>query len=125
MKQNHAMILGAVLILGAIFIYRGYQETPVTASDKLAKCLADQGTVMYGAEFSEFSREQVALFGDSIRFLNYVECRIPGTENQTKLCISKKIPGYPTWFFANGEKIAGVKTLVELSKISGCPLEEN
>lgn len=124
MKQQYAMIIGAILILLAIFLYRTQQETPITATDKLAKCLSDQGTVMYGAEFSEFSREQVDLFGDSIRFLNHVECRVPGTEQQTQLCISKKIPGYPTWFFANGEKIGGVKTLEELAEISGCEFSE-
>lgn len=115
------MLIGAALMIGSVFVYRTYQ-TPLTALDTFAQCLTKQNTVLYGAEFSEFSREQVDLFGNSFRFLNYVECRIPGTEEQTPTCISKKIPGYPTWFFGNGEKIGGVQTLERIAEISGCEL---
>ena len=47
-----------------------------------------------------------------------VECARDGKNSQTKLCIEKKIKGFPSWEI-NGKIILGVQTLEELSKLSG------
>ena len=52
------------------------------------------------------------------RELNVVECARDGINNQTQLCIDKKIKGFPTWEI-NGKLILGVLSLKELSRLTG------
>ena len=66
---------------------------PLTADkDTFAKCLTEKGLTFYGAEWCSHCKEEKALFGDSFKYIKYVEC----PEN-TQLCLDKNIQGYPTW----------------------------
>ena len=59
------------------------------------------------------------LFGkEAYKELEVVECARDGKNSQTRLCIDKKIKGLPSWEI-NGKIFIGVKTLRELSKMSG------
>jgi hypothetical protein len=70
---------------------------PLTADkDSFAKCLTEKNFVMYGAEWCENCKIQKDAFGDSFKYIKYVEC----PEN-TKLCLDKGIKGYPTWIKEN------------------------
>ena len=60
--------------------------------DAFAKCLTEKGLVMYGAEWCENCKIQEEAFGESFKYIKYVEC----PEN-TKLCLDAGIQGYPTW----------------------------
>lgn len=60
--------------------------------DEFAKCLTEKGAVMYGAEWCTHCKEQKAAFGDSFKYIKYIEC----PEN-ILLCTDKGINGYPTW----------------------------
>ena len=85
----------------------------------LAKYLKDNGVVKYSAYWCPNCLNQSELFGkQAYRELNVVECSRDGKNSQTKLCLDKKIKGFPSWEI-NGEIILGVKTLEELSKLSG------
>ena len=85
----------------------------------LAKYLKDNGVVKYSAYWCPNCLNQSELFGkQAYKELNVVECSRDGKNSQTKLCLDKKIKGFPSWEI-NGEIILGVKTLEELSKLAG------
>lgn len=86
--------------------------------DSFAKCLTSKGFIMYGSQYCGFCNKQKESFGDSFRFINYVECsEEPG---QTK-CREMNITGVPTWIYPIN-RISGVQTLEKLSELSGCEL---
>ena len=85
----------------------------------LAKYLKDTGVVKYSAYWCPNCLNQSELFGkQAYKELNVVECATDGKNSQTKLCIDKKIKGFPSWEI-NGKIILGVQTLEELSKLTG------
>jgi hypothetical protein len=66
---------------------------PLTADkDAFAKCLTDKGFVMYGAAWCSHCAAQKALFGDSFKYIKYVEC-----PDNINFCLDKGVQGYPTW----------------------------
>ena len=66
---------------------------PLTADkDIFAKCLTEKGMTFYGAEWCSHCKAQKELFGESLKYIKYVEC-----PDNTQLCIDKGIQGYPTW----------------------------
>ena len=84
-----------------------------------AKYLKDTGVVKYSAYWCPNCLNQSELFGkQAYKELNVVECARDGKNSQTKLCIDKKIKGFPSWEI-NGKIILGVQTLEELSKLTG------
>lgn len=112
------LIVGAVAIAVVGWLY-SRQQTTVNL-DEFAQCLADQGAVMYGAEWCAHCQNEKKAFGDSFRLIPYVECP---AEPQT--CIAKNIQGYPTWIFKDGKLYEGEQGLRNLSLISGCALPAN
>ena len=85
----------------------------------LAKHLKNNGVVKYSAYWCPNCRDQSELFGkEAYKELNVVECARDGKNSKTKLCIDKKIKGFPSWEI-NGEIIIGVQTLRELSELTG------
>ena len=88
-------------------------------SIKLAKYLKDNGVVKYSAYWCPNCLNQGELFGkQAYKELNVVECARDGKKSQTQLCIDKNIQGFPSWEI-NGKIIIGVKSLKELSNLSG------
>ena len=88
-------------------------------SIEFAKYLNDNGVVKYSAYWCPNCLNQSELFGEqAYKELNVVECARDGKNSQTQLCIDKKIQGFPSWEI-NGKIIIGVKTLKELSKLTG------
>ena len=88
-------------------------------SIKFAKFLRENGVVKYSAYWCPNCLNQSELFGrQAYKELNVVECARDGKNSQTQLCIDKNIQGFPSWEI-NGKIIIGVKTLKELSKLTG------
>ena len=85
----------------------------------LAKYLKDNGVVKYSAYWCPNCLDQSEIFGKkAYKELNVVECARDGKNSQTQLCIDKKIEGFPSWEI-NGKIIIGVRTLKELSELTG------
>ena len=104
-------------------LYNGKELIVTSKSTKesieLAKFLKENGVVKYSAYWCPNCINQSELFGkEAYKELNVVECAKDGKNSQTQLCIDKKIQGFPTWEI-NGNLILGVKTLKELSKLTG------
>ncbi len=84
-----------------------------------AKYLKNIGVVKYSAYWCPNCLNQGELFGkQAYKELNVIECAIDGKNSQTELCIDKQIQGFPSWEI-NGNIIIGLKTLKELSEITG------
>lgn len=110
-----------IIIFSALIFAGGYFLTrPPKASknyDEFAKCLAEKKLTMYGAYWCPHCQAEKKNFGDSFKYVPYVECT-----QETKKCLDAGINGYPTWIDADGKKYEGQQGLSGLSKISGCVL---
>ena len=83
--------------------------------DDFAKCLAQKGTVMYGAmDRCAFSQEQKPMFGKSFKYINYKEYTEFPKEKGT-------IRSTPTWII-NDQTYEKVQSFDRLSHLTGCEL---
>jgi len=94
---------------------------PVITQDTtaLAKYLTDKGFKLYGTFWCSHCQDQKDMFGDAIKYINYIECSKPDGNSQTEVCADAGIKLYPTWEFPDGQKVPGVMTIDNLIKISG------
>lgn len=124
MKSKYKIIIGVLIVViivvgGAWFGFARNSENKVKIDpaklDAFAKCLKEKGVVMYGAYWCPHCQRQKKLFGDSFKYVNYVECT-----KDIKKCEEKKIEGYPTWIFKNGDRIKREATFDELAKKASC-----
>ncbi len=111
-----SLIFGILIIIGVAYSsISGYFVKPSTLDD-FAKCLKNKGATMYGAEWCSHCKEQKKMFGDSFKYVNYVEC--PEAINQA-LCEEMGVTGYPTWII-NGVYYPGAQSLEKLKELTGC-----
>ncbi|MFA5937086.1 MAG: hypothetical protein WC822_04380 [Candidatus Paceibacterota bacterium] len=113
------LIIGLLILgtIGAVLLNKNGSAVPSGKYDTFAQCLAEKKVTMYGAVWCAHCKAEKARFGDSFKYVPYVEC--PETPD---LCVAKGIEGYPTWIDAEGVKHEGEQGLEKLSEISGCPL---
>jgi len=112
------IITVAVAIVAlAGFSMTGYFSAPAGRYDNFAKCLTQKGVAMYGAEWCSHCKNQKLMFGDSFKYVTYVECTTDEAE-----CTAKGVTGYPTWII-DGKAYPGEQSLESLSTLAGCPLE--
>lgn len=95
--------------------------------DSFAQCLASKGITMYGAEWCSHCQNEKNRFGNSFRFVLYVECPA-----DPKRCLAAGVAAYPTWIFpasladgASDKKLVGEQGLQKLSYESGCKLPDS
>lgn len=125
-KLNSIFWLASFVLLISFIAVFLYFYNPIKLStsgisqEKLvpfAQCLAEKGATMYGAKWCVHCQREKGNFGDSFKYVNYVEC-----PDNIKLCTDKGIVSYPTWIFADGTKREGEQGLQKLSEESGCKL---
>jgi hypothetical protein len=109
-----AVALATVLILTSM--PRGINGAP-GALDAFAQCLTQKGVVMYGTYSCPHCQDEKAAFGDSFKYINYVECTV-----ETDKCTAAGIESVPTWIFPDSRKFVGEQGLQNLAKESGCTL---
>jgi hypothetical protein len=112
------LVIG-ILILGTIatVLLKSGERVPSGKYDTFAQCLASKNLTMYGAVWCSHCKAEKARFGDSFKYVPYVECT-----KKTKECIDKGIESYPTWIDLNGQKYVGEQGLEKLAEISSCEL---
>ena len=108
-------VLGFSVLVLRLIIWR--PNVADGALDDFARCLSDRGAVMYGAYWCSHCQNEKKAFGNSFRFVNYVECT-----DEPDVCTEKKIDGYPTWIVLDGRRFEGEQGLEKLSELSGCVL---
>jgi glutaredoxin len=124
-KQKHLYILGTVVVLAiAAFYFLGPSitgnATEPDGDDKvtrLAQCLTENGAVLYGTRTCPHCANQKKMFGDAVKYIDYVEC----TE-QLSLCTQKGIRSVPAWEI-DGKFYVGERALDSLATLAGCPFE--
>ena len=92
-------------------------------NDKLAQCLTQKSAKMYGTFWCSHCKDQKDMFGESFKYVTYVECAIPGTRKETEACKQMKIEHTPTWIFKDGTRREGALPLTELGQIAGCSVK--
>jgi len=117
-KAFFAVVVGLmVAMIIAILLSPG--ENANGKWDAFAKCITDRGATMYGSPSCAHCLNEKRAFGDSFRYIQYVDCSV-----DPEKCIAAKIDGYPTWIFGDGRRFEGEQGLKKLSEESGCPLIE-
>ncbi len=123
MSVNFAKIV-LIGFIASMFLFVGCNRVPSGYYDEFAKCLTDKGTVMYGAFWCPHCQRTKKNFGDSFKYINYVECDPRGDNGNPELCQKEKIEGYDTWRFADGSELIGEPAFEDMSAITGCTLPQ-
>lgn len=113
-KTNLAIILTLVVLVIAFIIYETSNPKTGTKEEKLAKCLAEEGAVLYINPGCPICKSQQELFGEAVEFLNIIDCSV-----QTEICEEKQITGVPRWEI-NNQMYRGKRSLEKLAGLSGC-----
>ncbi|MEK7506566.1 MAG: hypothetical protein AAB566_00730 [Patescibacteria group bacterium] len=116
-KIAAGVMVAAVIITVGWFWLAG--NGPSANLDAFAQCLAEKKITMYGAEWCPHCLNEKKAFGDSFKYIPYVEC--PQEPNK---CLAAGIRGYPTWLMPDGRKLEGEQGINRLSAESGCPLSK-
>ncbi|OGI58335.1 hypothetical protein A3C60_00190 [Candidatus Nomurabacteria bacterium RIFCSPHIGHO2_02_FULL_37_45] len=119
------LIIGLLIlgVISTILVRSGSEESTGPGKyDEFVTCLKDKGATFYGAFWCPHCQAQKKIFGSSAKFLPYVECSTADGGAQTKICIDKKITGYPTWEFADGTRLDGEISLAQLVEKTACEL---
>lgn len=131
MKESYKFIItivcaAAVILLvyfGTNYIHINLSSNTTNTSnsslDETAKCLTENGAVMYGAYWCPHCQAQKADFGSSFQYINYTECDPNGENANPAACQEAGISGYPTWII-NGQQYPGEQTIDKLKELTGC-----
>ena len=119
----------AFFVVGGMFFLNNVssgEKTDYQASslEDFAKCLTDSGAKFYGAKWCPHCQNQKRAFGSAVEFVPYVECSLPERGKQAKECEDAKIVSYPTWIFADGEKVVGEASFEVIGEHAGCTAPE-
>lgn len=117
MNKKYIVIVFILVFLIGFVIWLFIASTPKIdeSINKFAQCLRQKGVVMYGAYWCSHCQNQKRLFGESFKYINYIECT-----QEVKKCEEKQIKSYPTWEFADGSKIGGEMSFTSLAEKTSC-----
>ncbi len=114
-KSNKMIIAVGLIVVVAIVGLLAYSQNAPGKYDGFAQCLKDKGAVFYGAFWCPHCQKQKAMFGNSKKYLPYVECSTPDGKGRLEVCVDKEITGYPTWIFADESRETGEVSFATLS----------
>ncbi len=110
------IIAGMIVVLLLVIFNR---PAELKNYDDFAKCLTSKGVKMFGASWCGHCNNQKEAFGDSWKYVTYVECATD--VGITDECEKAGIEGFPTWEI-NGKKYSGEQSFALLAELSGCSL---
>lgn len=113
------------LILSTIVLTACGQEVDNPKLAEFAQCLTDRGVKMYGAVWCSHCAAQKKEFGTAWKNINYIECDANTNKESAIVCVEQKIEGFPTWEFADGERLMGEQSFEDLAAKTGCELDLN
>jgi hypothetical protein len=121
------LVISIAILIGGWFVFIGKEQNAEESAqlEALATCLADSGATFYGAFWCGHCQNQKAMFGSAAELLPYVECASlePGVD-QMPACAEAGITSYPTWVFADGERVSGERPLAFLAEKTGCDYQQ-
>lgn len=117
-------LAAVVIVIGGLVWLSKRESGKPGQYDKLAQCLTEKGVKFYGASWCPHCAEQKRMFGNSMKYIDYVECALPGNQQgQTQACNDAKIEGYPTWTLPDGSRLSGEQLPKTLGEKAGCSVE--
>jgi|WetSurMetagenome_2_1015567.scaffolds.fasta_scaffold150116_2 hypothetical protein len=119
-KSTLAATIFAILSVVALSGCNGETAPTTPKYDALAKCLTAKGAIFYGAYWCPHCQDQKKQFGESLKYINYVECDPKGENANPDACQKAGVERYPTWFFPGQGTVPGVETPEELSQKANC-----
>ncbi len=122
-KEILKLVVSVAAIAAAVGIWYGRHQSGGSVYDSFAQCLTQKKATMYGLYWCEHCAEQKEMFGNAFQYIKYEECGTKGGHAEVEKCKQAGLKNFPTWQFANGQRHEGVMTMVQLSQMSGCPLE--
>lgn len=122
LTSTHYFIIVVLVVFGGLLAFRVYESQQPGEYDTFAQCIAESGATFFGAFWCPHCKDQKEMFGTSEALLPYVECSLPSGNGQTQECIDAEIKTYPTWEFADGERLTGTQTLERLAEKTSCEL---
>lgn len=127
MKKYIYILIGLLIIVGVVWliVIPGKSGAP-GKYDQFAQCLKDKGAIFYGAFWCPHCQAQKADFGNSVKYLPYVECSTPDGQSQTQVCKDAGIVEYPTWQFnaSTTDRLTGQVELKTLAEKTSCVLPQ-
>jgi len=125
-KSMRSLVLVLIITLLILLAYFNLGDNGKNY-DQLAKCLNEKEVSMYGSFTCGHCLQQKKDFGDSFKYIDYVECHPQGKNNQYDRCFEEvKIEGTPTWVMEkDGEEVkrlSGYKEPEVLADFFGCEL---
>jgi hypothetical protein len=120
-KALIGVVATLLVVVGGGYLWWRDAKTPGKYDD-FAKCLGEKGMTFYGAYWCPHCVEQKKRFGKSAKYLPYVECAVPGSNDLVPACKEKNITGFPTWIGPGDKRTDGEIELATLAEMSGCTL---
>ena len=107
--SNEGLYWFLVILLIVIVGLGVYSFWSSSNYEAFAKCLTEKGFVMYGSDSCPHCQGLKKEFGDSFKYVAYVNCDV---------VVCEGISAFPTWKVNNTSLIG--TDLEDLSEISGC-----
>jgi hypothetical protein len=104
MNTQTKFIIFIILVIVIVAVFGIYSGSKPGKLDSFAQSLKEKGVKFYGAFWCAHCQAQKDEFGNSKKYLPYIECSNPD-QSQTQVCIDNKIESYPAWTFPNNVNI--------------------
>lgn len=124
MPTQTKFILFLVLVVIIIGVLAFVTEKKPEKLDAFAQCIDDSGAEFYGTFWCSHCQNQKEMFGQSKKYLPYIECSTPDGQGQLEICKEAGIEGYPTWVFADGSRLSGELSFEILAEKTNCKLPQ-
>jgi thiol-disulfide isomerase/thioredoxin len=124
MAYKKALFLAAGIVIIIVGLFLLPKTSGSNELDGFAQCINESGATFYGAWWCPHCQAQKKMFSNSASLLPYVECSTPDGNSQLPVCSEKGISNYPTWEFADGERLVGEIPLSTLAERTGCELPQ-
>ncbi len=122
-NNNTMYIIGGIIaVVLAVIVFAIARPTGNTTNtgdgefDEFAQCLTENDAIFYGTEWCGFCKEQKEMFGESMAYVNFVDC-----DDNKDVCLQEGVQGYPTWKI-DGKLYPGRQDLTRLADLTGCEL---
>lgn len=121
-----AVLIGLIIVVSGCTSQQTGQQVSSANLDSFAQCLTEKEVKMYGSYTCSACAAQKKSFGDSWKYVTYVECNPRGPSPQVELCLTRNIEKTPTWILEENnvekKRVVGFQVLDDLATFSGCPL---
>jgi hypothetical protein len=121
------VIIVGIVILAMATSHKSAKQDNISSTglEKIAQSLTNAGVKFYGASWCPHCAEQKAWFKKAVKSLPYIECSTAGAGSpQTQICIDAKIDSYPTWVFANNQRVSSEILPIDLAYLTNTQLDE-